>query len=191
MLVSALQTSIALHVRDTTNVEVSAAQLLTFINDAVQDASNSGWYIPLEVSAITVAAGDVAVPASLVFVKDILILATKQRVERHYWTIEESGGVPKFVFDPSVSPTGAARVNGWRRPTTYVLASETADAGMESFLRDRACSFALGFMAAGTSELDRTRIQSREIKYRDSEELLKRMPEQFKISPIARRVPTR
>ncbi len=90
-----------------------------------------------------------------------------------------------------MTPTGGATVTGWKRPTVYTVVGDTVDAGLESFLRDRAAAYALGFMAAGGSELDRGRLQARELKMRDSEALLARRPQQYEVSPIARYVPTR
>ncbi len=192
-LVSDLQTSIALHLRDTGNDEITAARLITFINDASQDASNSGWYIPIDDAAVTTAADDVtiAVPGNLVYIKEILDDANLERLERHYWTMSLVGGDATFVFYPAARPIGASKIHGWRRPTIYTAAGDTVDPGLESFLRDRAAAYALGYMAAGQSELDRTRIQSRELKMRDSESLLQRQPNQYKIMPGARYVPGR
>lgn len=183
--------SVEIHIRDSDNDEVSEAQLLILLNDAVNDAGNSGWMIPIEDAAITVVEGAVAVPASFVFIKDIRITATAIEVARHYWRIEVVGGSSSFVFEPSVRPTGAATVYGWRRPTVYSAVGDTLDPSLESFLRDRMAAYALGFMAAGGSELDRTRLQSRELKMRDSEALLERKPQQYKVLPLARYVPER
>ena len=183
--------SIELHIRDTGNDEVTSAQLERLINDAAQDASSSGWMIPLEDNTVTVVAGAVAVPDSFVFVKEIRITATDIRVERHYWYMEIRSDNPSFIFDPSVRPAGAATVTGWRRPTIYSDAGDTIDAGLEAFLRERGAAYALGHMAAGMSELDRFRVQHRELKMRDSEALLERRPTQFKANPVARYVPGR
>ncbi|MCH8065866.1 MAG: hypothetical protein IIC90_08595 [Chloroflexi bacterium] len=167
------------------------AQLQILINDAVQDASNSGWLIPLEDDTIAVAAGAVAVPADFAFIKEIRITATDIRIERHYWYMEIRATDPSFIFDPSVRPTGAATVTGWRRPTVYSEVGDTVDAGLEAFLRERGAAYALGYLAAGTSELDRYRGQHREMKMRDSLALLDSRPTQFKSNPVARYVPGR
>jgi hypothetical protein len=83
------------------------------------------------------------------------------------------------------------KVTGWKRPDTSYSVGDTIDPGLESFLRERAAAHALGYMAAGTGELDRYRQTFSEIKKRDSEEFLGRRPEQFKILPLARYVPER
>jgi hypothetical protein len=147
--------------------------------------------LPIEDATITVAAGAVTVPADFVFIKDVRITSTAIEVAPHYWRLEEVSSSPSFVFEPSVRPTGAATVYGWKRPTIYTAVGDTVDVSLESFLRDRAAAYALGFMAAGGSELDRTRLQLRELKMRDSEALLERKPQQYKVLPLARHVPGR
>jgi hypothetical protein len=105
-----------------------------------------------------------------------------------------NGGVAVFSFEPSWQVTytaGNMKVVGWQRPNVSYASGNTIDPGLESFLRERAAAHALSYMAAGTSELDRFRTQFSEIKKRDSEELLGRRPEQFKILPVARYVPGR
>ena len=191
-LVSAIQTSIALHIRDTGNDEVTSARLLTLINDAVQDASNSGWWIPDDDEAITTVAGaNVIVPTGMAYIKEILDDTAGDRLEQHWWKVEIVGGDAEIVVFAGATPVGASKIYGWKRPTVYTGGGDTVDPGLESFLRERATAYALKYMAAGQSELDRSRIQMSELAMRDSEAFLSRQPQQYKIMPRARYVPGR
>jgi len=191
LLISELKTEISLHLRDTGVIEVTTAQLLIFINSASRDAGDAGWFVPIAGAAITVAAGAVAVPAAFSHIEDIRNVATNARVERHYWKLEIVTATPSFVFEPSVRPTGASTVHGWRRPTIYTADPDTVDIGLESFLRDKACAHALTFMMAGLSELDRARMQLSEVKKRDAKDFLDHIPVQYQLSPLVRYVPGR
>lgn len=187
-----------MHVRDTGADEISEANLLILINDAAQEASNSGWWIPIEDDeSVTLANDDheYNVPAGFAAIRELRLGADADTIiARHYWRLRLNGTVPVFAFDPSwqnVYTAGEMKVTGWKRPNTSYALGNTIDPGLESFLRERAAAHALGYMAAGTSELDRYRQTFSEIKKRDSEELLGRRPEQFKILPLARYVPGR
>jgi len=146
---------------------------------------------------LTLAAGTDSynVPANFVAIKELRLgTAWDAIIARHYWRMGLNGGIAVFYFEPSwdlVYTAGGMKVVGYKRPTTAYVVATTIDPGLESFLRERAAAHALAYLAAGMSELDRYRQTLSEIKKRDSEALLGRRPEQFRISPLARYVPGR
>lgn len=135
------------------------------------------------------------VPSTFVAIKELRLgTGWPEIIARHYWRMGINGSVAVFYFDPNWDATytaGNMKVVGWKRPNVTYSTGTTIDPGLEAFLRDRAAAHALAYMAAGMSELDRYRQTMSEIKKRDSEALLGRRPEQFRISPIARYVPGR
>ena len=182
-----LVTSISEQVRDPGLVEVSQAQLITFLNDAAQDASGQGWLIWLaDNTSLTFVPADFdySVPASFAYIKDVE--SPTAVIPRQYWDLRLVSTTPTLLFSSFFTiPAGAIKIVGYRRPTTnYAVTSETVDAGMEPFLRERASSFALEMMSAGLSELDRLRSTQAERHFRNSELLLQR-----RVSFLERLVP--
>lgn len=169
MLASALQTEIALHLHDTSNGELTAAQLLTFINSAAMDYKNDGWLIRLEDDeslTITADTPEYTVPTSFAFIQDIWMERTINNVShfdilipRGHWTLRFNTGVARIFFmTQSALDTGKKlKVVGQKRPTIDYLAATTLDVGMESKLRERAISYALMSIGHGESELSMTR----------------------------------
>ncbi len=201
-----LMDSIEVHIRDFTNVEMTEVQLLVLINDASEEAGGSGWVRPFESANISAPVdGKSAAPATIAWIKDLRGEGSAHRaiiVERHYWRLGMEGSTPNIYFEESLGPPVSGYTTkyptlttlvaeGWARPSAYTLVSDTVDAGMESFLLDRASAHALRAMVAGTSELDRIRAQQSEIKMRDSQVFLDNIPEEFKVLPRARHVPGR
>lgn len=193
--------SIEIHIRDVANVEVTEAQLLILLSDAAQDAGGAGWLIHLEDDeslAFITDTVEYAVPASFVYIKDLRFEgATADEypdiIPRHYWQMRIEGGVAVIFLDPNYSFTAARKIKvvGFRRPPTFSAMGNTVEPGLEAFLRDRATCFALRFMSAGSSELDRLRREQAEIKFRDSEIMLERRPDFLRVVPAPRYVPGR
>lgn len=188
-----------MHIRDTGAAEITEANLLILINDAAQEASAAGWWIPKDDdSTVTLASGThkYDVPAGFVAIRELRLGTNWDTIiARHYWWMAKgSDEDADFHLDPIWENTytaGTMRITGWKRPNTVYELAHTIEPGLEAFLRDRAASHALGFMAAGGSELDRLRTQASEIKKRDSEALLQRRPDFTRIIPAPRLVPGR
>ena len=190
-----LVTSVSEVIRDPGLAEITQTQIITFLNDAAQDASGQGWLIWLsDNTSLTFipATFSYAVPASFAYIKDVE--STVAVIGRHYWDLRLVSAAPVILFNSFFTiPTGAIKVTGYRRPTTaYVLTSETVDPGMESFLRERAASLALEMMSAGLSELDRLRSTQAERRFRNSELALERHVKYIeRLVPALRLVPGR
>jgi len=191
VLVSGLVTSISEVVRDPGLAEITQAQIITFINDAAQDASGQGWLIWLSDSSLALAAS-VAVPASFAYVKDVEN-ASGVVIARQYWDLRLVASVPTVVFNSYSTPTGTGKITGYKRPNTAYVVGDTVDVGMESFLRERAASLSLERMSAGLSELDRLRSTQAERRFRNSELALERHVNFAKerLVPMLRLVPGR
>lgn len=197
--IATLQSEIGLQIRDTGNAEVSAAQLITLINSAARDAGSRGWLIPVTEStslSYTTGTYNYAVPAGFVYIRDLL--DDGDVIPRNYWDLRYISSAPTIVFygeatDIRIETGSVITVLGYQKPTdTYATSGDTVDAGLESFLRDRAAAYALQFMSAGTSELDALRKDQRELKYRDSEIMLQNRREiEDRLVPTLRQVPGR
>lgn len=185
--------SLEVHIRDTTNSEVSEAQLLRFLNDAAQDVSNR-WWIPLEDDeSVSFSAVSVSVPASFAYLREIRYGTNYNSVvPRHYWDVRVDGGVAKVFFDARLTDvSGTLKFVGWKRPKVDYVLADTIEIGIESFLRERAACFAYRFMAAGLSELDRLRASLSEAAFQKSELIVQTHIEERKALPAPRLIPGR
>ena len=206
MLVSELQTELALHAHDTTGGELSPANWLSFIQTAARDARSNGWLVPLEDNeTITVVSGtyEYAVPASFAYVDKLIIEETingvsvyvheipRNHYEIRYNTITGAGPVFSFFTITELTPDKLIKVVGQARPTVYTGAGNTIDPGMESFMRERALYFGFRYLGAGLSELARWRQQMSIQAWQTSEALLRRHPQEFRMHPSAQEVPSR
>lgn len=179
------------------------------LNDAAQDAKNSGWLIVLEDDeSLEFAANtyEYNVPASFAYVSELRVENTAtststwdEVVPDHFWDIRLDSSVPKFFIHRGFAlPVGKAmKVIGQQRPTIYSSGTtglaETIDPGFESFLRDRALAFALGYQATAnpTLEIDRTRMALMDRAMVRSEAMLARHPQENRVNPSAVYVPSR
>jgi hypothetical protein len=202
--VQSIINSIEIHVRDPDNREITGAQLLTLVNDAVEDLKTSGVVLPLEDDeSLTFLANtyEYNVPASFLHVQELLVENTSttpstwdERVPKHFWEMRIDAAVPKFFIHRGYALPTAQRMKvvGQKALTVYSDLTDTVDPGVEAYLRERAAAFALGFMSAGQGELDRYRQGQSEIKYRNSEILRTRLsPQEFRILPDSQKVPGR
>jgi hypothetical protein len=208
-IIQDLVDSIKAQLRDSDLVEVTITQLQSFINDAAQDAKNSGWLIVLEDDeSLTFVANtyEYAVPASFAYVTELRVENTAtststwdEVIPDHFWEIRLDSSVPTFFFHRGFAlPSGRLmKVIGQQRPTIYSSGAtglaETVDSGFESFLRDRALALALGFQATAnpTLEIDRTRIALMDRAFGRSEAMLARHPAENRVTPNSEYVPSR
>lgn len=200
--VTTLEGNIALRIHDTANAELTAAQLLLFINMAVQDITNAGWLIYLEEDeSLTEAATtfSFAVPATFAYINKILRQNTvtstyDEALDDNGWRLGLDAGVATLFFnelryDPF--PGGHLKIVGQRRPTVYTAGSDTIDAGLEAVLREGAAFYAFQFVAAGRSEYAGWRQAETSIAYDRFNRLLSYAPQQFRMKPNSRYVPGR
>lgn len=201
--------SIQFQLRAGDPVEITIAQLQTFINDAVYDARRSGQLIVLEDDeSLTFASNtyEYTVPDGFAYVSELRVENTATSVSTwdevvpfHFWEIRLDSSVPKIYLHRGFSiPSGKLmKVIGQKRPAIYSSGStglaETVDLGFESFLRERAMAFALRFQATAspTLEIDRTRLALADRAMSYSEALLARHPMENRVTPNAVYVPGR
>lgn len=202
MLVSELYGDIALRIHDVGNAEVSTAQMISFINMAVRDARNAGWLLDLEEDeSLTQSATTYSftVPANFAYIHRVLSetvgLGTYDyEITRNQWRLGLDGGNPTiFLYEPwYVSDPGAKiKLIGQKRPTLYTTGAETVDAFLEPYLLEKATYRAGIFCAYGESEYAATRRDAALLALRESETILSRSPQVFRMKPNSVHVPGR
>lgn len=294
MLVSELIDEVSLHIHDPSSQEVTRDQLLTFLNGATRDLTNSGWLLEIQHAEnieLLTDQWEYDVPAGFAYVKELrlgdqtqgnggtvdtgvnvdealdnsetvvdvgdasiftindliqvdseimlvtaLDSATTQNtltvtrayfsttaathdtaadilrpladvvydyiIPRAYWRDKlQSGGRnttqaalgsrPQFVFNSdyfSFTAGTPVQVVGQRRPSIYTLETETLDAGMESFLRERTLTFAARFASLGGSAISNMRRAIGQESLALSEQFLRLHPQEFRVAPNSTRI---
>ena len=195
MDVRTLANDCALMTHDPSFNEITAPQWLVFIRSASSLCRNKGWLVDYEDDeSIDVVASqfDYAVPLPFAYVDRLLVSETDgvtyiDPVPGEQWEIRLNDGVPKFSFVTLsyLSPGSTLKVVGQRRPTIYTSLDEQIDAGMDSFLLERALYYGFRYLGAGSSELAGWRRQMSQQSFQTSEELLRRHPQEFRMHPSA------
>ena len=201
--VATLRDDCALMVHDPAYSEITKPQWLIFMRSAAADARNAGWLIRSEDDesiTVTATAYDYTVPQPFAYIQTLILSETVngvvnyiEEIPRSHWDIRLNGGVPTISFDTisSLVSGRTIKVIGQKRPTTYTSADEPVDAGMDSFLRERAMYFAFRYMGAGSSELAAFRRQMAQQCWQTSEMFLHRHPQEFRAAPSSVEVPGR
>lgn len=203
MNLETLRDDCALMVHDPSYNELSQAQWLTLVRSAAQDARSSGWMIPIEDSESITCVGNTFeydIPTGFAYIDGLLIEETitgssvyVRPVPNSHWEPRLNGGVAVFSFNTITELTVGKHIKviGQARPSIYVNADQNIDAGMESFIRERALYFAFRYLGAGRSELAGYRQQMAQQAWTTSELFLKRHPQEFRVHPSAKEVPGR
>ena len=201
-LVSDVSAEIALRIHDVSNAEISPTQLMSFINMAVKDARNAGWLIDLEEDESLLEAATTfsfTVPANFAYIRKILRENTALNtfdfeIDRNSWRLGLDGGVATLFFDDwRYDPIGGAnlKIIGQKRPTLYTLTTETIDAFLDDYLREKATYYAGIFASFGESEYSRTRQQAALLARDEASRILATSPQVFRMKPDSRHVPGR
>jgi hypothetical protein len=192
---------ISYRVHDKTQVEISAADMLTFLNDAVDDLVAAGWLEPQTEDESTTMAADTYeynIPAGFAFI-DMIIQEDDSYADRYNYVIPElqwrialdATADPEIHFDSTLwAPVANKKIKiiGQKRPAQALSGATVIVNGMESFIRERATHYAAAFLAAGGSELQQQRKELSEIAYRNSERMLAGHPMEFRVRPSSRHV---
>lgn len=198
-----LRDDCALMLHDPDYNEISALQWMVFLRSASMDARNKGWLVDAEDDESLTADPteySYTVPSNFAYIDQLLMGETAEGstiyvmdIPRNHWTLRLNGGVPviAFVTTQLLVPNESIKVIGQKRPTMYTSPDEPVDGGMESFLRERALYYAFRFTGAGSSELAAFRRQQAQLCLQNSEEMLRRHPQEFRMHPSARVVPGR
>lgn len=190
---------IAYRVHDSGQEEVDAAGYLSFLNDAVEDLSAAGWLLPIAEAEVSQVTGEYEfnIPASFAYIKEVRMEGASDIYDQviPYWAWDTSlaDATPVVRVDSRrVTPTTTKKflVIGQKRPTVYTGAVAVIT-GLVGFLRERGTSYAAAYVAAGGSEYASQRRELAEIAFRNSELMLQNTPEEFRVIPGSRPVPTR
>lgn len=194
---------VALMVGDPGLNQLTRDNYLRLIRRASRDARNKGWYIHHEDDeSLTVLANtwSYAIPLPFAYIERIMMSDTINNttvfldpISNEHWEPRLNGGVPvlEFLTSTSLFTGRSLKLIGQKRPTLYVNTAQDIDAGMESFIAERAAFYAFRIMGMGGSELARTRQQDANQALALSEDFLRSHPQEFRMAPNARYVPGR
>ncbi len=194
---------------DTTGTSVTVDDGTIFVvNDLIQVDSEIMLVTAIATNVLTVTRGYFGTTAAThlddaSILRPLADVTYEHVVPRAYWRMKvQSGGAntttaalgtrPQFVFDSNLFSFTAGtpiKVIGQRRPTTVYVATDTIDDQMESFVVERATSYAARFLYAQGDAPHLERI------YRDalavSTGFLRLHPQEFRVRPNSTRVPGR
>lgn len=100
----------------------------------------------------------------------------------------------RIEFNTSIFPIDEGRIlsfTGQKRASEYALETDTVDAGLESFLRERTKYYAANSMVAGGSQLSQHRSRVAAQAFELSEDFLTAHPKEFRQRPRSIYVPGR
>ena len=198
-----LQTEMGHHLQDAAHTLLNTAQLLAFINSAAWDAAAEGWLLDVQDESLTIASGDYEydVPAGIAYIHEIWTEATTGTglyptfVPWHQWEIVlDASGDPAIHFSrESYTPVASidVRLKGQTRPTSEYGASASIDTGMESFIRERAVSYAARNLSRQGGTHSQMYAALSEAAMVKSEALLQQNAEFFRPKTYSRAVPGR
>ena len=190
---------IAYRVHDSGQEEVDADGYLSFLNDAVEDLNAAGWLLPIAEAEVSQTTGtyEFNIPANFAYIKEVRMEGATDIFDQviPYWAWDTSlaNATPVVRVDSRrVTPTTTKKylVIGQKRPVAYAGAT-AIESGLVGFLRERGTSYAAAYLAGGGSEYAAQRRELAEIAFRNSELMLQNTPEEFRIIPGSRPVPTR
>ena len=184
---------------DSGYAELSQANYLSFVNDALADLQAAGWVLPLEEDeSLTQAASTFSytVPATFAYISEVRMetsAAYDVAVPKWQWRLGYDGSNPVLVFDSRWwTPAGTKKIKlvGQQRFTAYETTT-TVHTGVEAFVRERAVAYACAHLGSGSSALAKLRQRLAEFYWQTSETLLTHQPDQHKVVPGSKSVPTR
>lgn len=183
---------------DSGYAELSQANYLSFVNDAVADLLAAGWVLPLEEDESLTQATDTyshTIPATFAYISEVRVegSAYDESVPKWQWRLGYDGANPVLVFDSRWwTPTDTKKIKlvGQQRLAAYTTTG-TVHAGIEAFVRERAVAYACAHLASGSSALAKLRQRLAEFYWGTSESLLTHQPDQHKVVPGSKPVPTR
>ncbi len=194
MTVDELITGIAHQLQDPDLAIINQTQVIKFINEAAHDASNEGWYLKMDDTALAYTADtfEYTIPADFVHIYEIRTAdgGDLTVVPLSHWTIED-GVTPVLRFSAELyeNLTASLELKGHKRPKlNYTQGMGTIDTGMESFLRERATAYGARNIARGSSGRAANYRQLEQEAWLRSESLLEDQQDLFTLKPGSRRV---
>jgi len=197
-----LKTGIALRCHDT-GTELSDTNYGVLINQAVDDLAAEGIVLPLaEDESLTLATDDwqYDVPASFAYIKEIRQESAvgggkyPNVIHPTLWRLTiETSTTPVIQFDESefgITNGVKLKIVGQKR-VAQLAGTEVAPPGLESFIRERALSYACDILAGSSSQLSAWRRGLAEQSWGRSLDMLRRFPRQYRPWPDSVCVPER
>ncbi|KKN84457.1 hypothetical protein LCGC14_0289190 [marine sediment metagenome] len=203
LTVDELRDEMSHHLQDPARLLVNDDQLLEFINSAAWDAANEGWVVDLdETESTTLSSGTYAydVPASFVYVHELIVADAagdyplSQLIPWSKWQIVMNGATVQFLLSKdrfTITDGRAVKVRGQARPTAEYSADGSIDAGMESFIRERAIMYAARNLSRHSGGHAQQYAQLMVEAKATSDELFTRQAELFQPKTMSRVVPSR
>ena len=204
LTVDELRDEMSHHLQDPASLLVNHDQLIEFINSAAWDAANAGWVVDLEESeTLTLASSTYAydVPASFAYVHELIVADAagdyplSQLIPWSQWQIVMNGATVQFLLSKdrfTITNGRALKVRGQARPTSeYSSGSDNIDAGMESFIRERAIMYAARNLSRHSGAHAQQYAQLMVDAKATSDELLTKQAELFQPKTMSRVVPSR
>jgi len=205
MLVIDLLGDVAESLHDPAMEKVDLNRLIKFLNDASRDARNEGWYVhKADDTSIVLADAtyDYEIPAAFcsiyeLWMEDIIgegVFATP--IQPALWTPELHSDAKSYIhfYSPFFEPDAGRdlKIKGQGRPSTYTVSlTGEIDANMESFLRERALSYAARFLASGGAEFSPVYDKLGDKAWAISERLLHSHPQQMRQRTNSKVIPGR
>jgi hypothetical protein len=202
--VDELRDEIASHLQDPASQLVNRQQLLQFINSAAWDAANEGWVIALEEDeSLTLAAGtyDYTIPSGFAYLHEVYVAnaggtyGEAELVPLNRWRLVYNSSAAKLRFSEeffTITDTRSVKLVGQARPTSeYSEDTDNIDAGMESFIRERATMYAARNLSRHGGQHAQQYAQLEQEALQTSELMLRQQPERFQPKEYARPVPLR
>lgn len=199
---TAIGLQVSRRINDASQVALSAAAILDYINMALADLSAAGWLQPQnEDTSLTLATDtySYSVPSGFAYIRRVQVADADGTypsdlvIPQNHWELSIVSGTAKIVFWPDVSDRliagRALKVIGQKRPTVGVSGSDTIVSGMEAFVRERAAAYAAEQLGMGTSELDQYRGKMAQSLWAKSQQMLGYHPQEFRVKPNSRLVP--
>lgn len=198
-----IKTAIALRCHDT-GTELSDTNYGLLVNQAVDDLAAEGIVLPLaedESLAFAATTWAYSVPASFAYIKELreenAVGGGKYPNVIHptLWRLTiETATTPIIQFDTTeyTLPTATIKLKviGQKR-VPQLAGTEVAPPGLESFIRERALSYACDILAGSSSQLSAWRRGLAEQSWGRSLDMLRRFPRQYRPWPDSQCVPER
>jgi hypothetical protein len=198
-----LTAGVALRCHDPSKLELTDAQYLILVNQAIDDLTAEQIVTPLaEDESLTLAANvwDYTVPADFAYIKELrqesAAASSKYPNVIHpsLWrlTIETTTtAIIKFDENEFTPVAGLhLKVIGQKR-VAQLSGVLVAEPGLESFIRERAIGYAADILAGGVSELSAWRRALVQEAWTRSNLIMQRIPREWRPLPDSKRVPGR
>ena len=202
LTIEELRDEVSNHIQDPAHLLLNRQQLLEFINSAAWDASNGEWLLPLDSESLETSSGvfEYTVPSTFVYIHEVWLESSTAnqfdvRIVRNEWRLQLVGSTSTLIFDSllhSITVTRNLKLVGHLRPTVeYSEDTDNVDAGLESFIRERAVALGARNLARGGGQQAQQYAQLAQEAYQTSADMLANRPEQFRMHLYSRLVPGR